>query len=77
MNKSLNKDVVESLKKRYAHLHPLVFQRSLERARSDGELFDMLDSFPEKRPVAWDYEERRWVHTKDLLMSQDINEEGI
>jgi hypothetical protein len=60
-------EVQKALRKRYEKLHPLIFQRSLERARSDGDLFDLLDAFPDKFPVIWNQEQRRWDHTGDLL----------
>jgi hypothetical protein len=64
--------VQEAIKVRYAHLHPLIFQRSLERATSNGELFDILESFSGEYPVVWDESIRRWVRTEDLLQSKAI-----
>jgi hypothetical protein len=58
-------DVQIALKKRYAHLHPLLFQRSLEKAKSDVELFDILSRIGEY-PIIWDEDERTWKKT-DLL----------
>lgn len=68
-------EVQEALRKRYSHLHPLLFQRSLEKARSDGELFDILESIPEAHPIIWDEESRRWIHTPDLLQSEHLRED--
>lgn len=65
-------DVKEALKKRYAHLHPLLFQRSLEKARSNGELFDLLEGMPTDMPVVWDDKERVWKSTNDLLQNQSF-----
>ena len=62
-------EVQEALQKRYSHLHPLIFQRSLEKATSNGELFDILESIPDY-PIVWDEKIRRWVKTEDLLQSK-------
>ncbi len=53
--------VVDALKRRYAALPPLLVHRSVERAASDGDLFDILDTVPAKYPVVWDEAARRWV----------------
>lgn len=65
----------ESLKKRYGHLHPLIFKRSLERANTDVELFDILESIPKERPIVWDENSRRWIFTEDILQSKSIQKE--
>ena len=44
---------------RYAHIHPLLLWRSIERAKTPGDLFDILESIPEF-PVAWSDEEHCW-----------------
>jgi hypothetical protein len=62
-------DVQLALKERYAHLHPLLFQRSLEKARSNVELFDILESIPKEMPVVWDDTDRVWKHVNDLLLN--------
>jgi hypothetical protein len=66
--------VHEALRKRYDHLHPLIFTRSVEKAQSDGELFDILESVPQEYPITWDDDQRRWVHTDDLLQAKSIKE---
>jgi hypothetical protein len=58
-------EVQKALKNRYAHLHPVLFQRSLEKAKTDTELFDILDKITEY-PVVWDEDCRAWIKT-DLL----------
>lgn len=68
----LSKDILEKLKERYNNLHPLAFNRSVSRARSDSDLFDILDTFPKNLPVVWCDHERGWHHTSDILMSQDF-----
>lgn len=59
--------VVSKLKERYKGIHPLIFQRSIEKAKTAGELFDILDSFKHKYPVLWNDQTRRWITTTDLI----------
>lgn len=66
----IEKQVVESLRERFP-VHPLVFQRSVERAESAGELFDILDTVPEC-PFIWDEKERRWTQISDVSMSSSL-----
>lgn len=63
----------KALKERYSHIHPLIFQRSLDKSKTNGELFDILDTFPQEYPVLWNEKTRRWEHTKDLLLSNSLN----
>ena len=65
-------ETVDVLRKRYPKLHLLVFQRSVEKARNDVELFDILESIPEEMPVLWDEKLRRWVNTDDLMQAKVI-----
>lgn len=66
-------EVIESLKVRYAHVHPLLFQRSAEKAKSPGELFDILEEMPTQYPIVWDQNKRCWSHTTDLLLGNTSN----
>lgn len=59
--------VIKKLKDRYKDIHPLIFQRSVEKARTAGELFDILDSFKHKYPMVWNDQTRRWGTTNDLI----------
>lgn len=63
----LNKKTVDNLKERYKDLHPLIFHRSIEKSKTDVELFDTLDSFPKKYPVIWHEKKNCWVYTKRLF----------
>ena len=65
-------EIQQALKKRYSHLHPLIFQRSLERASSAVELFDILETVPTEMPIVWDEDKRLWVHTDDLVQSKRV-----
>lgn len=58
-------EVIESFKKRYNKLHPLVFHRSLEKAESAVELFEILESLP-NYPFYWDDNKRKWIKNLDF-----------
>ena len=73
----LDDAVVESLKERYNHIHPLAFHRSVERAESIGDLFDILDTFPKGCPIVWDDQSRRWVRAVDTSLSDRFDFEGV
>lgn len=66
----LDEKIIKSLKEKYSFLHPLLFQRSVEKAKDAGELFDILESVPEKYPIVWDDDEKRWVNPNDLSLSE-------
>lgn len=72
----LSAEIVEKLRERYKQIHPLLFQRSVEKAKNDVDLFDILDTIPDSCPIVWSHRDRKWVHTKDLLLSMrfDIKE---
>ena len=70
----INESVVVRLRKRYHSVHPLVFQRSLERARNSGDLFDILDSIPEF-PIIWDEKIHRWITTNDITQLSQYDED--
>jgi len=65
--------IVCKLRERYAHLSPLIFQRSVERAQNEGELFDILETIPEAYPLLWDNNTRRWVFGRLFPMSDSID----
>jgi hypothetical protein len=70
----INPITIQKLKERYKHIHPLMFHRSVERAENDVELFDILDSIPQKYPIVWDESERRWVYENDLTLASRFSE---
>jgi len=63
----IDEKIVESLREKY-NVHPLVFQRCLEHAKTAGELFDILDTIPDL-PFTWDEENRCWKKVKDVSLS--------
>jgi len=66
--------ILQSLKDRYPQVHPLIFLRSAERARSAGDLFDILEGFPNHYPLTWDDEKHGWVKSDDILQSRKFEE---
>jgi hypothetical protein len=66
-------DVQIALRERYSKIHPLLFHRCVERTKSNGELFDMLESLPEEYPIVWDEESKSWIST-NLLQEQILKE---
>lgn len=69
----LDLSVVSKLKSRYPHLHPLLVHRSVQRAKSLGELFDILESVPDDFPVTWNEKTRTWENTKDMLQVDHLS----
>lgn len=67
----IEESVLTGLRKRYSNIHPLIFARSAEKAKSGGELFDILETIPVNYPIVWSEECRKWVTTNDIFQSQD------
>jgi hypothetical protein len=59
-------EMLKALKERYK-IHPLLFQRSKERAKTAGDLFDILDTIPKDFPITWNEDLKKWLQTKDLF----------
>lgn len=70
----LNQEIVDKLKQRYPDIHPLLFNRSIERARSDADLFDILETMPSEYPIVWSEDEHRWKHTRDVFQKEGMKE---
>jgi hypothetical protein len=58
--------VIEKLRERYHNIHPLIFYRSVEHSKDAGELFEILDEFPNEYPITWDENSRRWTKQEFL-----------
>jgi hypothetical protein len=67
-----NAKTMDGLRRRYSGLHPLVFQRSIERATSAGDAFDILEGVPAVFPIMWDDYDRKWVTPKDMWLEPKI-----
>ncbi len=63
---------IEGLKKRYSHIHPLVFHRSLERSKNIMDLFDILEKIPKTYPFSWCENERCWKKEKDVILFDSL-----
>lgn len=71
----LDEKIVDKLRKKYSDLHPLLFQRSVERAKSNGDLFDIVDTVIDKYPLSWNEKENRWSSLDDpYLVQQFLND---
>ena len=68
----MNPEVIEKLKIRYQDLHPLLFHRSLERAKSEVALFDILHSTPTNFPLAWDEQKNCWAKIELFPKSMNL-----
>lgn len=69
----LDSEVIKGFREKYSNVHPLVFHRSLERAKTAVELFDILDSIPEY-PIIWSESEHKWVKCTDILNTAKISD---
>ena len=63
----LDQKIVEKLRERYKDIHPLIFHRSLEHAKTEVELFDILESIPKSYPIVWSEDDFCWIKT-DLIV---------
>lgn len=72
----ITSDLLIALRQRYSGVYPLIFLRSVERASTPGEAFDILESIPQEYPIVWDDNIRRWVTTKDMLQSRKENHDA-
>jgi len=64
------REIIGKLRERYSWIHPVLFQRMVERAKNEVELFDILDTVPSSLPVVWDIEKRRLSAVMDILRQQ-------
>ncbi len=69
----LDDKILNSFKKRYRNVHPLVFQRSLERAENFDDLFEILEDVPEY-PFCWDDENKKWIFFDDFVIFEKVKE---
>lgn len=72
MISDLDDSVLNNFRTKYQHLHPLVFQRSLERSSSLLELFEILEGVPSEPPYSWDESRRSWSKDEDLICSEAL-----
>ena len=58
--------ILKSFQDRYKHVHPLLFWRSLEKAKTPGDLFDILEGIPQTYPFKWSNEYHKWDQCKQI-----------
>lgn len=63
----LEDSVAENFRVKYPHVHPLVFHRSVERASSLLDLFEILEGVPKESPFSWDESKRCWSRDEDFM----------
>jgi hypothetical protein len=68
----LDQTVVAKLKETYSQLHPLLFHRSLERSKTNGDLFDIIDTVPKVYPLLWNEEDNRWSTVSDPYLIEQF-----
>jgi len=71
----LDTNVVAKLKERYPSLHPMIFNRSVERAKNLGHLFDILETIPNGFPLVWSDTNEGWEICTDVYQSREFFEE--
>ena len=66
--------VLNNFRKRYSCLHPLIFHRSVEKARDAANLFDILEGVPNKYTVVWDENTKSWRHEADVILGEQLKD---
>jgi len=61
----IDSEALEKLKSHFK-VHPLIFHRTMEKAQSTIDLFDLLKSIP-NYPISWDDSKHSWVKETDIL----------
>lgn len=59
----MDEAIIETFRQRYNTIHPLLFWRSVEKARSPGDLFDILEGIPQDFPLIWSEADHCWKVT--------------
>ena len=63
----MDEATLANFRARYSEVHPLVFQRSLEKASSALDLFEILQTVPSLPPFSWDDSKRSWSRDEDVM----------
>ncbi len=71
----LSNHIIKALSERYKNIPPLIFMRSVERAKDDADLFDILESFPNEYPVVWSEKKHSWTISESLYLEESFHEE--
>lgn len=65
--------VLCNFKAKYAHVHPLVFHRSVERAKSFLNLFEIMEALPKDCPFSWSDSVGMWVRDDDMMAFDSLD----
>jgi hypothetical protein len=63
----INENNFYSFLKRYNNCHPVFILRTLEKTKSLGKTFDLLEDFSGKNNLVWDNEKNTW---KEIVISE-------
>jgi len=69
----ITEKILNGFRVKYSHIHPIIIQRTVDKAKSLGEMFDILEDFPAKYPVVWSSSKRRWIETDDLTQMDNFD----
>jgi hypothetical protein len=72
MSFAIGDQELSNFRAKYAGVHPLVFQRSIEKAVSALDLFEILETIPSGPPFSWDEETRSWVSDEDIMVTERL-----
>lgn len=75
--KTISDELLDGLRDRYPDIHPFIFHRSVDKAQSPGELFDILETFPDKYPLIWCDKERCWKTTEDIYQRNALDRKAV
>lgn len=68
----MDEKALQGLRNRYKDIHPLIFHRSMEKSKSIGELFDIMEAIPEDYPIVWNEQERKWKSVEDQTLAHNF-----
>ena len=69
----INEKTLNSFRIRYINIHHLIIQRTVDKVETQGELFDILEDFPNTYPVVWNVKSKRWSHTDDITQEDNFD----
>ena len=68
----LDDKIVDGFKKYYNKVHPIVFNRSLDKAENPVQLFEILEDIP-KVPFTWNENKKKWTKVKDFMFFKKVD----
>ena len=68
----MDESALANFRARYSDVHPLVFQRSLEKASSALDFFEILQTVPSRPPFSWDESKRSWSRDEDVMATEPM-----